>query len=157
MLQKHSNAQPPSSKCPQIGDSNFQIEKQGSNLFKDFQDILKDPARPCIIEANNARLGKDKTGLGADTGTQPFLGRRIFSYESILPSTSNLERQQPTERATTFEDPEWARIQSPPNIEGLDDYQDIEPLMVDSIKQPTKVNPIWKRLEIWYLKEIADC
>ena len=40
LLQEHSDAQPSSPKCPQIGDSNFQLDTQRSKLFKHFKDIL---------------------------------------------------------------------------------------------------------------------
>ena len=97
LLQEHSDAQPPSPKCPQIGDSNFQIDTQGSNLFKHFKDILQDPARPRIVKVTNARMKNDKIGLGADTGAQPFSERCTFSYDSLLPSTSNQQRQPTAE------------------------------------------------------------
>ena len=61
----------------------------------------------------------------------------------ISHSTSNLEQQQQAEKATTSKDLEWARIQSPPPIEGLDDYQEIETLLAESIQPTTKINPIF--------------
>ena len=55
LLQEHSYA-PPSPNCPHIGDSDFTINEHGSNLFKSFQDILKDPNHPSIIETNIKRM-----------------------------------------------------------------------------------------------------
>ena len=141
-LQEHSDAQPSSPKCPQIGDSNFQLDTQRSKLFKHFEDILQDPDRPGIVEVTNARTKFDKIGLKADTNAQPFSGRRTFSYDSLLSSTSTQQRQ-PKEKATTSEDPEWVKFQNMPNIEGLDNYQDIEALMVDSVQPPPKANPLF--------------
>ncbi|MCO5611737.1 hypothetical protein L7F22_065995 [Adiantum nelumboides] len=88
LLQKHLDDQPPPPICPQIGDSQFQFDAQRSRLFKHFKEILQDPERPGFVDVTNAQMPFDKKGLGLDTDSQSFSGRRTFSYESLIPSTS---------------------------------------------------------------------
>ena len=141
-LEELSDARPPTPKCPQIGDSNFQLDPQTSQLFKHFKEILQDPERPRLVEVSNVRSKTTRPGLGASTIAEPFSGRRTVSYTSLLSSTSTQQRQ-PQEKATTSEDPEWEKYRNMPPIEGLDDYQDIEALMVDSVQPPPTTNPLF--------------
>ena len=142
-LEELSDARPPTPKCPQIGDSDFQLDPQTSQLFKHFKEILQDPERPGLVEVSNVRSKTARPGLGASAIAEPFSGRRAVSYTSLLSPTSTQQRQ-PQEKPTTSEDPKWEKYRNMPPIEGLDDYQDIEALMVDSVQPPPTANPLFR-------------
>ena len=60
-LEEHSDARPPTPKCPQIGDLNFQLDPQTSQLFKHFKEILQDPERPRLVEVRQCKIKVSQT------------------------------------------------------------------------------------------------
>ena len=69
-------------------------------MFKSFQDILKDPSCPGIIESNIDRKGGEKIGLESKTNTDTDVHHTSFIHEGTMNTNPTFVHEgNPTHKA----------------------------------------------------------